>query len=79
MPYKSQAQAAYFNANKEKLEAEGVDVEEWNKATRLSGKKLPKRVPKKPKFKQGEKKASVIVANLGRLACRYAKRHLHGN
>jgi len=39
MPYKSKAQEAYFNANKGKLEAQGVDVNEWNDASR--GKKLP--------------------------------------
>lgn len=42
MPYKSEAQKKYFNANKKKL---GVKmVEHWNKATK--GKKLPKRVKK---------------------------------
>lgn len=41
MPYKSLAQAAYFNANRRKLEAQGVDVAEWNAASK--GKKLPKR------------------------------------
>ena len=45
MPYKSQAQAAYFNIHRKKLEAEGVDVGEWNRASR--GKKLPKRAKKK--------------------------------
>jgi hypothetical protein len=41
MPYKSRAQAAYFNANKAKMEAQGVDVDEWNAASK--GMKLPKR------------------------------------
>ena len=53
MPYKSRAQEAYFNANKPKLEAEGVNVDEWNGASK--GMKLPKRapVPKSgPKFRQ---------------------------
>lgn len=40
MPYKSQAQATYFNTHKKQLEAQGVDVEEWNAASK--GKKLPK-------------------------------------
>ena len=44
MPYKSLAQAGYFHANKARLEAQGVDVDEWDAATR--GKKLPKRVKK---------------------------------
>ena len=43
-PYKSQAQEKYFNANRKKLEREGVDVNEWNKASK--GKKLPKRKKK---------------------------------
>jgi hypothetical protein len=44
MPYKSQKQEAFFNVNKKKLEKQGVDVNEWNKATK--GKKLPKKVKK---------------------------------
>jgi hypothetical protein len=39
MPYVSEAQRKYFNANRAKLEAEGVNVDEWNKATK--GKHLP--------------------------------------
>ena len=42
MPYKSQAQAAYFNIHKKELEKKGVNVDEWNKESK--GKKLP---PKK--------------------------------
>lgn len=45
MPYKSKAQAAYFHANKKKLEAQGVNVDEWDKSSK--GKKLPKRAKKK--------------------------------
>lgn len=44
MPFKSKAQRGYFNANKKKLEKQGVDVNEWNKATK--GKKLPKKKKK---------------------------------
>ena len=44
MPYVSEAQRAYFNANRKRLEAQGVDVSEWNDASR--GLKLPRR--KKP-------------------------------
>ena len=47
MPYKSQAQEKYFNANRKKLEAQGVNVDEWNKSSK--GKKLPKRVKKMSK------------------------------
>jgi hypothetical protein len=41
MPYKSQAQERFFNANRKKLEAQGVNVDEWNQASK--GKKLPKK------------------------------------
>lgn len=41
MPYKSQAQAAYFNIHKKQLEKQGVDVNEWNAASK--GKSLPKK------------------------------------
>ncbi len=48
MPYKSRAQEKFFNANKKKLEKQGVNVDEWNKSSR--GKKLPNKVkPKKGK------------------------------
>lgn len=42
MPYASQAQEKFFNANRDKLEKQGVDVDEWNKSSK--GKKLPKRI-----------------------------------
>jgi hypothetical protein len=42
MPYVSDAQRRYFNVNRKKLERQGVDVDEWNDASR--GKKLPERV-----------------------------------
>lgn len=32
MPYTSDKQREYFNANRKKLESQGVDVNEWNKA-----------------------------------------------
>ena len=41
MPYKSLAQERYFNANKGRLERQGVDVDEWNRSSK--GKKLPAR------------------------------------
>lgn len=44
MPYKSSAQAAYFNIHKKELEKQGVDVSEWNKASK--GKKLPEHTKK---------------------------------
>jgi len=45
MPYKSKAQEKFFNANKAKLEKKGVNVNEWNAASK--GKKLPKKAKKK--------------------------------
>ena len=44
MPYKSQAQAGYFHTHKAELEKQGVNVKEWDEATK--GKKLPKKVKK---------------------------------
>lgn len=41
MPYVSQAQRKYFHANRKALEAKGVNVQEWDKASR--GKSLPAR------------------------------------
>lgn len=41
MPYKSLKQERYFNANRKKLEKQGVNVNEWNQASK--GKKLPMR------------------------------------
>jgi hypothetical protein len=34
MPYKSAKQRAYFNANRKKLERQGVDVGHWNKMSK---------------------------------------------
>lgn len=47
MPFKSKAQAAYFNIHRKKLERQGVDVDEWNKSSK--GKKLPKCAKKRKK------------------------------
>ena len=47
MPYKSKAQEAYFNVNRKKLEKQGVNVDEWNAASK--GKKLPRKVKSKNK------------------------------
>jgi len=49
MPYVSQKQERFFNANRGKLEKEGVDVNEWNKSSK--GLKLPIRVQKKASLK----------------------------
>jgi len=47
MPYKSKAQQKFFHANRAKLESQGVNVSEWDQASK--GKKLPRRVKKKGK------------------------------
>ena len=44
MPYASRAQAAFFNIHKKQLEKQGVDVDEWNAASK--DKKLPKHASK---------------------------------
>jgi len=44
MPYRSLAQERFFNANRAKMEKQGVDVNEWNQASK--GKPLPERAPK---------------------------------
>lgn len=50
MPYKSVKQERYFNANRKKLEAQGVNVDEWNKASK--GKKLPMKAGKRVSSKK---------------------------
>lgn len=42
MPYVSEAQRRYFHANKAKLEAQGVNVSEWDESTK--GRQLPEKV-----------------------------------
>lgn len=54
MPYRSDAQRKFFNVNRARLEAEGVDVDEWNQSSK--GKKLPKKVEHK---KRAEQNSSV--------------------
>lgn len=45
MPFESDAQRKFMNANKAKMAKQGVDVNEWNAATK--GKKLPKKAGRK--------------------------------
>ena len=47
MPYVSRQQEKYFNANRKKLEKQGVNVNEWNQASK--GKKLPMKAKKRKK------------------------------
>jgi hypothetical protein len=51
MPYESEAQRKYFNANRKKLERQGVDVDEWNRSSK--GKKLPMHSRKKKRQHKG--------------------------
>jgi hypothetical protein len=43
--YESNAQRKFFHANRAKMEAQGVDVDEWDRASK--GMKLPERAKKK--------------------------------
>ena len=54
MPFKSKAQQAFFNANRSMLGRQGVDVDEWNAASK--GKKLPVRTGKAASQKKGRKR-----------------------
>ena len=45
MPFKSEAQRRYFEANKAKLEKQGVNVKEWEESSK--GLKLPERAQQK--------------------------------
>ena len=45
MPYDSKAQQGYFHAHKAELEKMGVDVDEWDKASK-GQKNLPEHVKK---------------------------------
>jgi hypothetical protein len=49
MPYKSKAQERYFNANRDELEKSGVDVDEFNEASK--GKDLPEKARPKKKIR----------------------------
>ena len=66
MPYASAAQRAFFNVpeNKAKLEAQGVDVGEWNRAS--EGKDLPARAKRK------KTKKVAVAAVLSKIACEAA-------
>jgi hypothetical protein len=44
MPFKGEAQRRYFEANKAKLEKQGVNVKEWEQSSK--GLKLPERASK---------------------------------
>jgi hypothetical protein len=63
MPYKSKAQAAYFNIHKDELEKQGVNVGEWNAASK--GKKLPKHVKRSRKNGQISDRAAAKSKTYG--------------
>ena len=52
MPYVSDAQRKFFNANRASLEKQGVDVDEWNQSSK--GKRLPKRKHKRHSKRGGK-------------------------
>jgi hypothetical protein len=52
MPYKSDKQRKYFHAHKKELEGQGVNVDEWDQASK--GKKLPEKVKPHGKKKHGK-------------------------
>jgi hypothetical protein len=56
MPYKSVKQERYFNANRDKMEAQGVNVDEFNQASK--GLKLPESAPPK----HGKKTKAILDA-----------------
>jgi hypothetical protein len=58
MPYTSKAQMRYFNEHRKEMEAQGVDVDEWNKATKDPD-KLPEHV-KGSKSPNAKKKAYTV-------------------
>lgn len=47
MPFKSKAQQGFMEAHRAQMEAQGVNMKEWEQASK--GKKLPKRAKKKGK------------------------------
>lgn len=57
MPFKSKAQEAYFNVNRAKMEKQGVNVDEWNNASK--GLNLPERVGKAAPVRKGWRKRSM--------------------
>jgi hypothetical protein len=65
MPYKSKAQAAYFNIHRAELEKQGVDVDEWNAASK--GKSLPKHAETKAKGRDMVKRGRMTPSAYNRM------------
>ena len=59
MPFKSLKQERYFNANRSKLEKQGVNVDEWNKASKGMFKKKETKAEQKKDKKMGVKENKV--------------------
>ena len=55
MPYKSDSQRRFFNVNRAKMEKQGVNVDEWNQASK--GQKLPERAPQPQRKTFGQRLA----------------------
>jgi hypothetical protein len=66
MPFKSEAQRAYFNAHRAEFERQGVNVEEWNEASR--GMNLPEKATKKLVSTRGKMKprATALQSLMGK-------------
>jgi hypothetical protein len=60
VPFKSVAQEKFFNANRAKLEKQGVNVDEWNSASK--GMKLPERASANGHPVRGQSKTRVEKA-----------------
>lgn len=65
MPFKSKAQQRYMYANKKKMKAQGVDVDEWSEKTDFS--KLPEKAKKKAADLAIAKYAELYQKSEGRL------------
>jgi hypothetical protein len=56
MPYRSLKQERYFNVNRAKMEKQGVNVDEWNKASAgIPLGETAKDTPKKPAPRRGKR------------------------
>lgn len=69
MPFKSLAQERYFNANRAALEKEGVNVDEWNQASK--GLKLPKKAKGSSKLKSAFDSGRITDRQMARLGQEY--------
>lgn len=62
MPFKSQAQRRFFNANRQNLEKQGVNVDEWNKAT--GNKKLPEHARNSPSDRRARSRVGKTITEI---------------